>query len=160
MNKNPWRKPYDTVMHKLGGILPILQMEKETIACVTRGLFSSRDTSIREHISVIKPPQSITLEEREIGIECTQNRERAPGLDSITTTTLVAFHYLRPSWLFNCLSAVWTQKFFLTDEMVRLILLRKGTKPERKPTFYRPLCLLSIYAMLLIQLTRDMCWKC
>lgn len=71
-------------------------------------------------------------------------RKKAPGPDGISTNIIGAVHRCDPSLLLNVYnSCLLSGTFPERMKRSRVVLLRKGSKPEGVPSSYRPLCLLN-----------------
>lgn len=91
-----------------------------------------------------------TTEEVDAVVDRAKRKNKAPGTDGITSRILAAVHKANPHTLVelfnNCLKC---GTFPSEWKSSRVILLRKGDKPEGIPSSYRPLCLLNDVGKLL-----------
>lgn len=107
------------------------------------------------------PIASFTPDEVNAAIDRAKGKYKAPGPDGITSRILAAVHKADPRILvelFNkCLKCGTFPNEWKTS---RVVLLRKGDKPEGVPSSYRPLCLLNDAGKLLESLLTRRLEKC
>lgn len=141
---NPWGKPYKIVMRKLQGPSALNRLEPNTLAGVIDRLFPQHLLTTNESHATEVEVEDFSAEEVTAIVGKFRARNKAPGPDKIPSKVWGAVHDIRPQLLkgiFNqCLR---TGTFPALWKRGRLVLLRKGNKPEGIPSSYRPLCLLN-----------------
>lgn len=144
VDKDPFGKPYKLVMRKLRGPSATATMEPDTLKTIVSTLFPThqeRQDDAREQLVEFEP---FTMREVNDAIERFKDRNKAPGPDGITTRIIWAVHRCDPSLLFNIYNLCLRSGNFPDQwKKSRVVLLRKGNKPEWTPSSYRPLCLLN-----------------
>lgn len=146
VDDDPWGKPYKVVMRKLQGPPAVNRLEHQVLAEVVDGLFPQHPpldiAQTDEDGSLVM--EDFTQEEVDAAVDRFRRRNKAPGPDCIPSKMWGAIHAVCPSLLTgmynSCLRA---GKFPARWKTARLVLLRKGQKPEGVPSSYRPLCLLN-----------------
>jgi len=143
VDSDPFGKPYKTVMRKLRGRPATATMEPDMLKTIISTLFPAyqlRQDRTTEQ-SANWEPFSIT--EIDDAIARFKGRNKAPGPDGITSKILWAVHGCDPSLLLNMYNLCLQNGTFPEQwKRSRIVLLRKGNKPEDVPS-YRPLCLLN-----------------
>ncbi|KAE9528679.1 hypothetical protein AGLY_012254 [Aphis glycines] len=144
VDQDPFGKPYKMVMRKLRGPPATATMEPETLQTVVSTLFPThqqRQAEVSEQPVVWEP---FTQREVDCAVTKFKGRNRAPGPDGITTKIIWAVHRCDPGLLLSLYNACLRSGTFPEQwKESRVVLLRKGGKPEGVPSSYRPLCLLN-----------------
>lgn len=150
VDKDPFGMPYKLVMHKLKGPPATATMERQTLETVISTLFPSHES---RPVGPTSPAESIvefTTEEVDAVVDRAKRKNKAPGPDGITSRILAAVHKANPRTLVELFNNCLKQGTFPSEwKSSRVILLRKGDKPEGVPSSYRPLCLLNDVGKLL-----------
>lgn len=141
---DPFGKPYKLVMKKLRGPPAIASMEMQTLENVICTLFPANPTSSYRNLPTSEPPVPFTTDEVIAAVDRARSRNKAPGPDCINSKILAAVHKADQRTLRDLFNKCLHQGTFPSEwKFSRVVLLRKGTKPEGVPSSYRPLCLLN-----------------
>ncbi|CAI6363639.1 unnamed protein product [Macrosiphum euphorbiae] len=153
---DPFGKPYKLVMRKLRGPPAIASMEMPTLQNVISTLFPSNQISSYRNLPASGPPVPFTADEVNAAVDRARSKNKAPGPDCINSKILAAVHKANQCTLRDLFNKCLHQGIFPSEwKFSRVVLLRKGIKPEGVPSSYRPLCLLNdVGKMLEFLLTR------
>jgi len=144
VDTGPFGKPYKIVMRKLSGPPATARMELDTLTTTIGTLFPACPPNIQGAVGQLEPFNLFSAEEVNDVVKRFGSRRTAPGPDGVSNIILGAVHRANPAMLletFNkCLEegtvpGRWKE--------ARVVLLRKGNRPEGVPSSYRPLCLLN-----------------
>lgn len=92
----------------------------------------------------MNPVVPFTASEVDSAVERAGSKNRAPGPDGITRKILRAVHKAHPNTLLDLYNSCLRSGTFPTEwKTSRVVLLKKGNKPDGVPSFYRPICLLN-----------------
>ena len=144
VDDDPWGRPYQLVMKKLRNSPPSSQLDHETMEKVVDGLFPRNQVAFPDFpdFDPISVPE-VSLNEMAKAVGQARKR-KAPGPDWIPTEIWSLVHGTFPGLLPATFTRCLRQGTFPTPwKVARLVLLRKGQKPEGEPSSYRPLCLLN-----------------
>lgn len=142
---DPFGKPYKVVMRKLRGPPALSSLEPQTLLTVVDALFPQHPAWSAPH-EAIDTEDIVWFSESEVAmaLERTKCKNKAPGPDGISSKILWAVNKIAPTLLlslFNqCLREGTIPRCWKT---CRVVLLRKGIRPEGIPSSYRPICLLN-----------------
>ncbi|CAI6360351.1 unnamed protein product [Macrosiphum euphorbiae] len=156
VDADPFGKPYKLVMRKLRGPPATASMEMQTLRNVIGTLFPTNPTSSYRDLPTSEPPVPFSTDEVNAAVERARSKNKAPGPDCINSRILAAVHKADQRILVELFNKCLHQGTFpLEWKSSRIVLLRKGIKPEGVPSSYRPLCLLNdVGKMLEFLLTR------
>lgn len=150
VDNDPFGKPYKLVMRKLRGPPATATMEHQTLENVISTLFPPHE---RRPACPTTPAEQIvefTREEVDAVVERAKTKNKAPGPDGITSRILAAVHKANQRTLEELFNTCLKCGTFPSEwKSSRVVLLRKGDKPEGLPSSYRPLCLLNDVGKLL-----------
>lgn len=130
----PFGKPYKLVMQKLSGPPATVRMELDTLRATVDALFPACPPSIHGTVLPLEPFDPFSAEEIADVVKRFGNRRTAPGPDGLSNLVIGSVHKANPSMLldtFNRFPARWKE--------ARVVLPRKGNRPEGIPSSYRPL---------------------
>jgi len=132
------------VMRKLRGPPATATVEPETLQTVVSTLFPIHQ---QRQAKVIEQPvnwEPFTQREVDCAVTKFKGRNKAPGPDGIITKIIWAAHRCDPGLLLNLYNACLRSGHFPEQwKESRVVIQRKGDKPEGVPSSYRPLCLLN-----------------
>jgi hypothetical protein len=145
VGRDPWGRPYKLVMKRFKGQPPATQLDPGTLDSVVEGLFPQHPDP--EYVPPPMDPEDVpgvTQLEMMAVMKRVRRSKKAPGPDRITSVVWNLVHCTEPVLLTSTLNyclrgGVFPRKW----KEARLVLLRKGSKPEGLPSSYRPLCLLN-----------------
>lgn len=144
VDQDPFGKPYRMVMRKLRGPPATATMEPETLKTVVSTLFPTHQQRQAEVSGQPVVWEPFTQREVDCAVTKFKGRNKAPGPDGITTKIIWAVHRCDPGLLLRLYNACLRSGTFPEQwKESRVVLLRKGDKPEGVPSSYRPLCLLN-----------------
>lgn len=146
VDQDPFGKPYKLVVRKLRGPSAAASMEFHTILTVVNTLFPRHQ--LRPVVQQTPTPthqfQPFTLTEVNMAVKRSSTRNKAPGPDGISGRIVEALHRADPGLLVDLYNHCMSSGTFPAEwKDSRVVLLRKGDKPEGVPESYRPLCLLN-----------------
>jgi len=156
VDSDPFGKPYKLVLRKLRGPPTTASLEMQTLQTVVSTLFPANPISSYRHLPTSEPPVPFTTDEVNAAVERARRKNKSPGPDDINSKILAAVHKADQRTLVDLFNKCILQGTFPSEwKFSRVVLLRKGTKPEGVPSSYRPLCLLNdVGKMLEFLLTR------
>lgn len=140
VDHDPWGAPYKIVMKKVGSRKPV---PSNLVPSIVDELFPVHP-KINERASwpAITVPR-ITSQELELGGKRLR-AGKAPGPDGIPNEVLKIAIKLQPQMFLRTFDSCLQNGIFPKEwKMARLVLIRKGDKPEDLPSSYRPLCMLD-----------------
>lgn len=145
VDRDPFGKPYKIIMRKLRGPPATVTMEEQTLRSVIDTLFPAQQPLA---IGTGQPPmrnaELFTLDEVNSAIARIRSKKTAPGPDAIHSEIVWAVHASAPNLLLSLFNLCLRNGTFPCRwKESRVVLLRKGTRPEGVPSSYRPLCLLN-----------------
>lgn len=151
VDREPWGMPYKLVMGKLLArtISPGLNSE-DKVRNIVQSLFPDHQQRRVLHWPLNQAePIGITHEEL-VAASRSLKTKIAPGIDGITNEAIKILVERQP----RALVAIYNQclaerRFPEVWKKARLILLKKGDKPEDDPSSYHPICLLDCPGKLL-----------
>lgn len=144
VDSDPFGKPYKLVMRKLRGPPASVTMERHTLDAVIDTLFPTYRNSIGSPLLHADSPVPFTAAELEAAMCRIRSKSKAPGPDGITTKILSAVHKADPHILLGLFNKCLRDGTFpLEWKTSRVVLLKKGNKPEGVPSSYQPLYLLN-----------------
>lgn len=143
VEQDPWGKPYQLVMGKLTKSRPLKELLHATaLQNVVNGLFPvhpPRDPYIWQ----LEDTPRVTLEELTRAANSLRSNI-SPGIDGITNEALKLLVRRQPQILLQTYNKCMEEgRFPCQWKRSRLVLIKKGDKPPREPSSYRPLCLLD-----------------
>jgi hypothetical protein len=143
---DPWGRPYRMVLKRFKGKPPATQMEPRTMDDVVKGLFPEHppmDLDLPPLEEEENIPEVSKEEVTEI-IKRVRRSKKAPGPDCIPSSVWGMVFDVEPFLLPMCFSRCLEKGSFPKRwKKARLVLLKKGQKPDGVPSSYRPLCLLD-----------------
>ena len=148
VDSDPWGRPYKLVMGKLNQPPPpLMTLDPATVETIAAGLFPQHQV-LEDHERQVPqgwdPPGEITNEELGSIMRRIKGKRKSPGLDGIPSRVWEIIHTRDPDGLREVLNRCLQEGVFPSRwKAARLVLLRKGSKPEGLPSSYRPLCLLD-----------------
>jgi len=153
---DPFGKPYKLVMRKLRGPPTTASMEMQTLRDIIGTLFPAYPISCYRYLPASESPSPFTTDEVNATVERARSKNKAPGPDCVNSKILAAVHKANLRTLVDLFNKCLHQGTFPSEwNFSRVVLLRKGTKPEGVPSSYRQLCLLNdVGTMLEFLLTR------
>ncbi|KAL4142128.1 hypothetical protein QTP88_004645 [Uroleucon formosanum] len=141
---DPFGKPYKLVMRKLRGPPPTASMEYATLQSVVDSLFPEHRARTDGPPVPADSVVPFTASEVDAAVERAGSRNKAPGPDGLTGKILRAVHKAHPNILLGLYNSCLRSGTFPTEwKTSRVVLLKKGNKPDGVPSSYRPLCLLN-----------------
>lgn len=149
VDNDPWGKPYKLVTRKLRGPSATSRMDRETVLGITDSLFPLHPPMDTHPLAIEEAPP-FSIEEVDRAVHRAQRKNTAPGLDNITGKIIKCVHQICPSMLLGLFNQCIKEGAIPTSwKRARVVLLRKGNKPEGHPSSYRPICLLSVLGKVL-----------
>lgn len=83
-------------------------------------------------------------EEINVAIERVKSKKTAPGPDGITNKIIAVIHSIEPCLLRDVFNkCIRSETFPNVWKKSKVVLLKKGNKPNDLPSSYRPLCLIN-----------------
>jgi len=144
VDADPFGKPYKLVMRKLRGPPPTASMEYATLQSVVETLFPKHQARTDGPLVPTDPAVLFTASEVDSAVERAGSRNKAPGPDGLTGKILWAVHNAHPNILLDLFNSCLRSGTFPAEwKTARVVLLKKGNKPDGVPSSYRPLCLLN-----------------
>lgn len=144
VDRDPFGKPYKMVMRKLQGPPATATMEVSTLKTVVHTLFPVHQRRADDRIEQADDCIPFTMDEVNEAVARFKARKKAPGPDGISAKIVGAVHKCDPNVLLNLYNTCLRCGSFPERwKRARVVLLRKGSKPEGVPSSYRPLCLLN-----------------
>lgn len=144
VESDPFGKPYKLVMQKLSGPPATARMDLDTLKMTVSTLFPACPVSTHGAVLPLEPFDPFSVEELADVVKRFGSRRTAPGPDGVSNAIISAVHKVNPAMLletFNrCLEEGTVPRRW---KEARVVLLRKGNRPEGVPSSYRPLCLLN-----------------
>lgn len=145
IDSDPWGKPYKLVARKLQGPSPTSKMECESVRRITDVLFPLHQPMTTQVLQATEMPPPFTIEEVNIAVERAKRKNTAPGMDNINGKIINVVHQICPSMLLGLYNQCIKEGVVPSGwKRARVILLKKGNKPEGEPSSYRPICLLNV----------------
>ena len=142
---NPWGDAFRIVTGRFGRVTPKLLPYQ--VDMVVDKLFP-KDVQVRYKMIQDIGFEAITEEEL-LKAAKRLNRGKSPGLDGVPVEIVQIICKLRPKILLNIYNKLLENGSFPYEwKKARLVLLKKGNKPDGDPSGYRPLCLLDSTAKL------------
>lgn len=145
----PFRLGYKIVMGKLRGTAPPVTMSLPSpqVELIVDSLFPAVTKSLTCRPIRLNEDQDypeFTSSEVQFAIRRATMKKKAPGLDGLNSTILGTLYLANPDRLRAVYNHCLREGVFpMRWKTARLVLLRKGNKPEGLPSSYRPLCLLD-----------------
>lgn len=137
-------------MRKLKGPPATATMERRTLETVISTLFPPHERRPVSPATPAEPIVEFTTEEVDAVVDRAMRKNKASGPDGITSCILAAVHKVYPCTLVELFNTCLKYGTFPSEwKSARVVLLRKGDKPEGVPSSYRPLCLLNDVGKLL-----------
>jgi len=119
-------------------------MEPDTLKTVIGTLFPTHQQRQDGPTKKLVNWGPFSMREIDDAIATFKGRNKAPGPDGITSKILWAVHRCEPSLLLNLYNCCLQCGTFPEQwKRSKVVLLRKGNKPEDVPSSYRPLCLVN-----------------
>jgi len=144
VESDPFGKPYKLVMRKLSGPPATDRMELDTLRSTIETLFPACHPNIHGAVLPLEPFEAFTAEEVADVVTLFGSRRTAPGPDGIANLIIGSVHKVRPDMLRHMYNRCLKEGVFPPRwKEARVVLLRKGDRPEGVPSSYRPLCLLN-----------------
>ncbi|KAE9522339.1 hypothetical protein AGLY_017263, partial [Aphis glycines] len=144
VESDPFGKPYKLVMRKLSGPPATDRMELDTLRSTIETLFPAGHPNIHGAVLPLEPFEAFTAEEVADVVTLFGSRRTAPGPDGIANLIIGSVHKVRPDMLRHMYNRCLKEGVFPPRwKEARVVLLRKGDRPEGVPSSYRPLCLLN-----------------
>ncbi|KAE9525570.1 hypothetical protein AGLY_014097, partial [Aphis glycines] len=144
VDADPFGKPYKLVMRKLRGPPPTASMEYATLQTVVDTLFPRHQERTDGPLAPADPVVPFTALEVDAAVERAGSKNKAPGPDGLTGKILQAVHKAHPNILLDLYNSCLRSRTFPAEwKTSRVVLLKKGNKPDGVPSSYRPLCLLN-----------------
>ncbi|KAL4131252.1 hypothetical protein QTP88_008590 [Uroleucon formosanum] len=144
VDADPFGKPYKLVMRKLRGPPPTASMEYATLQSVVDSLFPEHRARTDGPPVPADSIVPFTASEVDAAVERAGSRNKAPGPDGLTGKILRAVHKAHPNILLGLYNSCLRSGTFPAEwKTSRVVLLKKGNKPDGVPSSYRPLCLLN-----------------
>ncbi|KAL4132686.1 hypothetical protein QTP88_009804 [Uroleucon formosanum] len=141
---DPFGKPYKLVMRKLRGSPPTASMEYATLQSVVDTLFPKHQARTDGPLVPADSVAPFTALEVDAAVERAGSKNKAPGPDRLTGKILRAVHKAHPNILLDLYNSCLRSGTFPAEwKTSRVVLLKKGNKPDGVPSSYRPLCLLN-----------------
>jgi len=98
-----------------------------------------------QDLEVDKPPPTFTIEEVNKAVERTKRKNTGAGMDNINGKIISVVHQVCPSMLLGLFNQCINEGVIPSAwKRARVILLKKGNKPEGEPSSYRPICHLNV----------------
>jgi hypothetical protein len=145
IDSDPWGKPYKLVARKLQGPSPTSKMECESVRRITDVLFPLHQPMTTQVLQATEMPPPFTIEEVNIAVERAKRKNTAPGMDNINGKIINVVHQICPAMLLGLYNQCVKEGVVPSGwKRARVILLKKGNKPEGEPSSYRPICLLNV----------------
>jgi len=120
-------------------------MERETVRRIADALFPLHPPTTKLALQVNEVPPLFTIEEVGRAVGRINRKNTTPGMDCINGKIISAVHQICPSILLGLFNQCIKEGVFPSGwKRVRVILLKKGNRPEGEPSSYRPICLLSV----------------
>ena len=154
VNRDPWGRPYITVMNKLRKFssprCPII-LGKIVLALFPKQPVAHLPTTFT--VEDIIPP---ITEGELINASKKVGREKAPGPDQIPNRALLVAIETKPDELVSLLNSCLEEGIFPVEwKKQRLLLIPKGSKAPEDPSGYRPICLLDTIGKILERIVCD-----
>lgn len=144
VDSDPFGKPYKLVMRKLCGPPATARMELNTLRSTIETLFPVCHSIIHGAVLPPEPFEVFTAEEVSDVVTRFGSRRTAPGPDGISNIIIGAVQKARPDMLLHMFNRCLKEGAVPPRwKEARVVLLRKGDRPEGVPSSYRPLCLLN-----------------
>lgn len=144
VDADPFGKPYKVVLRKLSGPPATARMEPDFLRTAIDSLFPSCPLVNCGTVGPSEPVIAFSEDEIEATVKRFRSRKTAPGPDNITNQIIGEVHKLCPGMLAKAYNQCLIEGTVPTRwKEARVVLLRKGNKPEGLPSSYRPLCLLN-----------------
>lgn len=143
VEKEPWGKPFKLVMGKLTRSQPASELQEHGVLhTIVNGIFPIHlAPAPRAHITEEAP--RVTVEELTRAASSLRNKISS-GIDGITNKVLKIIVWHQPGILLQTFNKCLDESRFSRDwKKSRLVLIKKGDKPLREPSSYRPLCFLN-----------------
>lgn len=145
VDEDPFGKPYKVVLRKLRGPPAVTSLEPQTLRTVVDSLFPFHPARTGPHEETAAGNID-WFSATEVGnaLDRTKGKDKAPGPDGISSKILRAVHRIAPNLLLDLFNQCLREGAIPTSwKASRVVLLRKGNKPEGIPSSYRPICLLN-----------------
>ncbi|CAI6362877.1 unnamed protein product [Macrosiphum euphorbiae] len=145
IDNDPWGKPYKLVARRLRGPPATSNMELESVRRITEALFPVHPPMTMQTLEVNETPPPFTTEEVNKAVERIKRKNTAPGMDNINGKIISVVHQVCPSMLLGMFNQCIKEGVIPSGwKRARVILLKKGNKPDGEPASYRPICLLNV----------------
>ncbi|KAE9526697.1 hypothetical protein AGLY_013345, partial [Aphis glycines] len=140
VESDPFGKPYKLVMRKLSGPPATDRMELDTLRSTIETLFPAGHPNIHGAVLPLEPFEAFTAEEVADVVTLFGSRRTAPGPDGIANLIIGSVHKVRPDMLRHMYNRCLKEGVFPPRwKEARVVLIRKGDRPEGVPSSYRPL---------------------
>ncbi|KAL4083919.1 hypothetical protein QTP88_029235 [Uroleucon formosanum] len=144
VDADPFGKHYKLVMRKLRGPPPTASMEYATLQSVVDTLFPKHRARTDGPPVPADSVVPSTASEVDAAVERAGSKNKAPGPDGLTGKILRAVLKAHPNILLGLYNSCLRSGTFPAEwKTSRVVLLKKGNKPDGVPSSYRPLCLLN-----------------
>ena len=152
VEKEPWGLDFKIVTERMVTRRKTPGLDNaDRVKYIVRSLFPHVEPLQRQYRSscVVRPEELFTLEE----LKRTGGRLKAstaPGIDGVPNEILKEVIGAYPEILLEAFNSYLREgRFFVDWKKQRLVLLRKGKKPQEDASSYRPICLLDTIGKLL-----------
>lgn len=151
VDEDVWGNGYKIVMKRMTGFPPKPELTMSFLEEVVDHLFPKHEPVIFDlrknvHVEPCTQAELVTACER-------LKNKKAPGPDGIPAEILKVVITANPEYLLAVYNALLREAIFPERwKIAKLVLLKKGDKPQKSPSSYRPICLLDAEGKLYEQL--------
>lgn len=151
MNRDPWGRPYKTVMKRLKSLPMLAPTCPNLLRRIVTSLFPKQRDSVYQVEYAVEEEVIPLITAEELMNACNRvGTSKAPGPDGIPNIALKTAIKARPDIFIEMYNACITEGVFPGPwKKQRLVLLPKGKRPPDDPSSYRPLCMLDTIGKIL-----------
>lgn len=145
VDRDPWGKPYKTVIGKLKGLRSQSPKCPDLMLKIVTTLFPRQMESTPVIGRTREKADILPVTKEELLKACSKiGNNKAPGPDNIPNVAFKAAIRARPDLFVDIYNACLEEGTFPKRWKVQhLVLLPKGQKPPEEPSSYRPICMLD-----------------
>ena len=151
VDKDPWGRPYKTVMGKLKNNRKPTPTSPELLSKIVSTLFPQQREELQDKDMFMDRTEVPTISEEELRNACSKiGNTKAPGPDGVPNIAMKTAIKSRPDIFLDAYNTCLREGVFPACwKQQTLILLPKGNKSPDEPSSYRPICLLDTVGKIL-----------
>lgn len=138
-----WGEGYKIVMKSIIGYPPRVNLTMETMQQVVDQLFPRHNEVV---FNCDNSARFVDFTEEELNLACDKlKNNKAPGPGCIPPEIIKLISINKPAYVLSTYNKLGRERNFPADwKRAKLLLLKKGDKPQGSPSSFRPICLLDV----------------